>query len=131
MYFDEGRHLNPPQFGQSDARDQIHRTLERSHEMACNNSEKFRNRISHFPPPKPNDWETGKVLDATNNKLQEILQLLYLLSRDQSVPKDARYHVTVAQSEMALLARTIQNAADEDATAEDRPEARPFLVNNP
>ena len=51
------------------------------------------------------------MLDATNNKLQELMQLLYLLGRDPSVPQEARYHVTVAQSEIALLSRLMQNTA--------------------
>jgi len=51
------------------------------------------------------------MLDATYNRLQELMQLLYLLSRDPAVPNDARYHVTIAQSEIALLSRTMQNAA--------------------
>jgi len=50
------------------------------------------------------------VLDTTCNCLQELMQLLYLLSRDPSVPNDARYHVTVAQSEIALLSRQMQNS---------------------
>jgi len=41
--------------------------------------------------------------------------LLYLLSRDPAVPSDARYHLTVAQSEIALLARLIQNTAEAEA----------------
>ena len=55
------------------------------------------------------------MLDATKNKLQELMQLLYLLSRDPAVPTDARYHVTVAQSEIALLTRQMQNAAEDQA----------------
>ncbi|MGA2372804.1 MAG: hypothetical protein ACLP3R_08910 [Candidatus Korobacteraceae bacterium] len=55
------------------------------------------------------------MLDTTNNKLQELMQLLYLLSRDPAVPSDARYHLTVAQSEIALLARLIQNTAEAEA----------------
>jgi hypothetical protein len=51
------------------------------------------------------------MLDTTNSKLQELMQLLYLLSRDPEVPNDARHHVTVAQSEIALLTRTMHNAA--------------------
>ncbi len=53
--------------------------------------------------------KTGSALDAANNKLQELMQLLYLLSRDPAIPHDARYHVTVAQSEIALLTRLMQN----------------------
>ncbi len=55
------------------------------------------------------------MLDATKNKLQELMQLLYLLSRDPAVPTDARYHVTLAQSEIALLTRQMQNAAEDQA----------------
>ena len=57
------------------------------------------------------------MLDATFNRLQELMQLLYLLSRDPSVPNDARYHVTIAQSEIALLSRTMQNAASSQAAS--------------
>jgi hypothetical protein len=53
------------------------------------------------------------MLDSANNKMQELMQLLYLLSRDPAVPNDARYHVTVAQGEIALLARVIRNKAEE------------------
>jgi uncharacterized protein (UPF0147 family) len=66
------------------------------------------------------ELETARVLDSTNNKLQELMQLLYLLSRDPSVPNDARYHVTVAQSEIALLTRQMQNAADAEAVEREQ-----------
>lgn len=59
------------------------------------------------------DWDTETVLDTAYNRLQELMQLLYLLSRDPAVPTDARYHVTVAQSEIALLSRVMQNSASE------------------
>ncbi|HZP23720.1 MAG TPA: hypothetical protein VFB04_09750 [Terriglobales bacterium] len=62
-------------------------------------------------PASPNGWTTESMLDATCNRLQELLQLLYLLGRDPSVPTEARYHVTVAQSEIALLSRVMQNSA--------------------
>jgi len=45
------------------------------------------------------------------------MQLLYLLSRDASVPSDARYHVTIAQSEIALLSRIVHNSACVEAEA--------------
>jgi len=63
------------------------------------------------------------MLDAANNKLQELMQLLYLLSRDPAVPTDARYHVTLAQSEIALLTRQMQNAADNQAEKANLPAA--------
>jgi len=61
-------------------------------------------------------WKTANLLNRANNRLQELLQLLYLLGRDPAVPKDARHHVTVAQSEIALLARLMHNS-DERAEA--------------
>jgi hypothetical protein len=48
--------------------------------------------------------------------LQELMQLFYLLSRDPAIPQDARYHVTVAQSEIALLTRLMQNTAETSAS---------------
>jgi len=57
------------------------------------------------------------MLDTTYNRLQELMQLLYLLSRDPAVPNDARYHVTVAQSEIALLSRVMQNSASSEAAS--------------
>ena len=51
------------------------------------------------------------------------MQLLYLLSRDPAVPNDARYHVTVAQSEIALLVRIMRNA-EEAALHGGPPDAR-------
>jgi len=57
------------------------------------------------------------MLDTTYNRLQELMQLLYLLSRDPAVPNDARYHVTVAQSEIALLTRMMQNSASDQAAS--------------
>ena len=47
------------------------------------------------------------------------MQLFYLLSRDPAIPQDARYHVTLAQSEITLLTRVMQNVANEEAA---RPE---------
>ncbi len=60
-------------------------------------------------PVKNDEWQAAKMLDSANNKLQELMQLLYLLSRDPGVPQDARYHVTMAQSEIALLAHVMRN----------------------
>jgi hypothetical protein len=60
---------------------------------------------------------TYEMLDSANNRLQELMQILYLLSRDPAVPNDARYHVTVAQSEIALLAREIRNTVESQTAA--------------
>jgi|SRR5580698_3892946 hypothetical protein len=112
MYFDEGRVLNQPQSKDPETRTQVNSTSQ---------------------PAKPSptcaigtqchgvkDWKTAKMLDSANNKLQELMQVLYLLSRDPAVPTDARYHVTVAQSEIALLANVMRNTTP-DASS-DKPQ---------
>jgi hypothetical protein len=53
------------------------------------------------------------MLNRANNKLQELMQLMYLLSRDPAIPQDARHHVTVAQSEIALLSHMLHNSAQQ------------------
>jgi hypothetical protein len=80
--------------------------------------------------PPSGDWKAARMLDSANNKLQELMQLLYLLSRDPGVPKDARYHVTVAQGEIALLAHVMRNSAQPESSevptaAQSRPSAHP------
>lgn len=49
------------------------------------------------------------------------MQLFYLLGRDPRVPQDARHHVTVAQSEIALLTRLMQNSAGANLSLEVAP----------
>ncbi len=105
MYFDEGRVLNQPHYKDPETRNQV-------------------NPVSQPAKPSPScaidsqyngatDWKTANMLDSANNKLQELMQLLYLLSRDPAVPNNARYHVTVAQGEIALLAHVMRNTAEE------------------
>lgn len=84
---------------------------------------KYQHQESRPDRTAPADWSTNAVLDSTNNRLQELMQLLYLLSRDPAVPTDARYHVTLAQSEIALLARLLQNSADEQGVKASAPAA--------
>ena len=71
------------------------------------------------------------MLDSANNKLQELMQILYLLSRDPAVPKDARFHVTVAQSEIALLARLLRNAAEQAGEMMNATEPKTFRAAHP
>jgi hypothetical protein len=110
MYFDEGRNLKHPQYKRSEAHHLIN-SAEQTEREGCGH-----NRQASFAPLRqvsgndPGKWQAGKVLDVTNNKLQELMQLLYLLGRDPAVPQNARHHVTVAQSEIALLSRLMQNA---------------------
>lgn len=61
------------------------------------------------------------VLNTAKNRLQELMQLLYLLSRDPAVPNDARFHVTLAQSEIALLVRIMRNAEEAHENASKLP----------
>ncbi len=89
MYFDEGKRLTTSQ---------------------CRSTER-NNQVTPATQLTP-EWKTEIVLDAANNKLQELMQLFYLLGRDPAIPKDARFHVTVAQSEIALLSRQLQNSAE-------------------
>ena len=111
MYFDGRSPLNLPQYQESEASNQINSTGQTPRDFARRGAENDRARVTQLPPRVGGEWQTIRVLDAANNKLQELMQLLYLASRDQAVPKDARYHVTMAQSEIALLIRLMQNAA--------------------
>ncbi len=123
MYFEEGRLLNQPQYKKTEACARINSTGQPPRESACRGTENNRARRNQLSASEPE--EAAGMLDAANNKLQELMQLLYLLSRDPAVPKDARYHVTLAQSEIALLTRQMQNAA------EDRAEkANPLAAGN-
>ena len=70
------------------------------------------------------------VLNTANNRLQELMQLLYLLSRDPAVPNDARFHVTLAQSEIALLVRIMRNAEEAHDNATKLPAAGSAVVPN-
>jgi hypothetical protein len=111
MYFDGRSPLNLPQYKESEACNQINSTRQTPREFARRSTENDRARVTQLPSRVGGEWHTLRVLDAANNKLQELVQLLYLASRDPAVPKDARYHVTMAQSEIALLIRLMQNAA--------------------
>ena len=101
MYFDEGRVLKQPHYKDPD-----------THNQANPASQPAKPSPSRAVDSGNKEWKTATMLDSANNKLQELMQLLYLLSRDPAVPKDARYHVTVAQSEIALLAQVMRNAPE-------------------
>lgn len=118
MYFEEGRLLNQAHYKKSEACIQTNSSGQSPRESACRGTEKNRAGVNNGLPLAPEE-ATG-MLGAANNKLQELMQLLYLLGRDPAVPADARYHVTLAQSEMALLTRQMQNAA-EDQPAKTNP----------
>lgn len=111
MYFDEGRILKQLQKSKTSK----NRGQNITKNQANSNS---RSQSGDAAPSSTREvsssWDikTASILDSANNKLQELMQILYLLSRDPGVPKEARYHVTVAQGEIALLARVIRNTTE-------------------
>ena len=112
MYFNEGRasklsHYNDPE--------SCHRAKPSS------DTEQPSPRCTIDTGNSARDWKTVKMLDNANNKLQELMQLLYLLSRDPAVPNNARHHVTVAQGEIALLAHVMRTA--ESGAGDSMPES--------
>lgn len=114
MYFDEGRNLTHPQSKTSEAHHRINSAEQTERDAPEGNGH---GKVATLRRTRSNavQWQAENVLDVTNNKLQELMQLLYLLGRDPAVPKDARHHVTVAQSEIALLSRLMQNTASSRA----------------
>jgi len=121
MHFEEGRLLKQPQYKKTETCTRINSPGQQPRESACRGTESNRARRNKLSASELE--EAAGVLDAANNKLQELMQLLYLLSRDPAVPTDARYHVTLAQSEIALLTRQMQNAADNQAEKANLPAA--------
>jgi hypothetical protein len=113
MYFAERRFFSKLEPSTKQDRDRVNPTVQQS------NQSPERSTRAVYPPanpmPQEADAQAGHMLDKTNNKLQELMQLLYLLSRDPAVPKDARYHVTVAQGEIALLANVLRNTTSSEA----------------
>ncbi len=130
MHFEEGRLLNQPQCKKLEACTRINSTGQQPRASACRGTEDNRARFNRVASSE--SGEAAGMLDATNNKLQELMQLLYLLSRDPAVPTDARYHVTLAQSEIALLTRQMQNAAEDQAGKANPPAAgNAIIATNP
>ena len=111
MYLDEGRRLYYTDRGKS-------RTLigmgatGNTHTIQPAGSEHSHSSSMGPDVPSPS-WNGGTedALDIARNKLQELMQLFYLLSRDARVPQNARHHVTIAQSEIALLSKIVLNGA--------------------
>lgn len=123
MYFDEGRVSNQPHYKDAET---------------CNQSTPLSQPAKQSPSCAVNsqchavkDWKAANMLDSANNKLQELMQLLYLLSRDPAVPSAARYHVTVAQGEIALLAHVMRNTAEEAVEAISAAENEAFRAAHP
>ncbi len=132
MHFDEGRSLNHPYYSESESRSRFEHQQQRREDSSGGNGKAQHPGPGTVRLETADDWQTEGVLDAANNKLQELMQLLYLLGRDPRVPQDARYHVTLAQSEIALLTRLMQNSAEAyGARAERGGEANAFAAGSP
>lgn len=106
MHFEEGDSLSQPQVRHSVSSSQTNLREEPS--QNGHHRDQHQSSRTHRPLSRT-EWEAET--DTTHNRLQALMQLLYLLSRDPAVPNDARFHVTVAQSEIALLSRVMQNSA--------------------
>ncbi|HLI64377.1 MAG TPA: hypothetical protein VKV05_13345 [Terriglobales bacterium] len=106
-----------PQYKESETCNPINSMGPVAREFARRGTENDHARNNPLSSRVGGEWQTVQVLETANNKLQELMQLLYLASRDPAVPKDARYHVTLAQSEIALLIRLMQNAAAAETEA--------------
>jgi hypothetical protein len=129
MYFDDGRRLNQSSCRNSETANRINPTKQPAQEFTCRGAEHRAPLMGGLTTPATGGWKTERVLDAANNKLQELMQLLYLLSRDPAVPNDARFHVTVAQSEIALLTRQMQNSATAKAGENQLPRPQAATTN--
>ncbi len=112
MHFDEGSILNRSHYHETE-----NHNRKEPVSLGCHSSASRRTQLglgtNRRDQSESHDLQAAKMLDSANNKMQELMQLLYLLSRDPAVPNDARYHVTVAQGEIALLARVIRNKTEE------------------
>jgi hypothetical protein len=117
MFFDEARSLNQAKY--RNAKLSSDGNSPRKQSISERNDRDVSRRLSTDSKRSQESTVgmTYEMLDSANNRLQELMQILYLLSRDPAVPNDARYHVTVAQSEIALLAREIRNTAESQTAA--------------
>jgi hypothetical protein len=115
--------LSQPQVSHSVSSSQPNLREASSRQTSGGNHQNEPRACQHHPNSSIADWDTGAVLDTTCNCLQELMQLLYLLSRDPCVPNDARHHVTVAQSEIALLSRQWQNSTAAESDVRSRAHA--------
>ena len=126
MFFNEARSLNQLHYTNSKVCN--HGDFTQKQSISARNDKIVSRRLaaSDKTSPEAMPAKTAEILDSANNRLQELMQLLYLLSRDPGVPNDARYHVTVAQSEIALLAQVMRNSAESLAEQVSRPNTKSF-----
>ena len=127
MYFSERSDLQQPHYQEPKTQNPLSSNPSQTLEIAgrSRNNGAAHGRASLHPAA---ELGAKDVMDTANNRLQELMQLLYLLSRDPAVPSDARYHVTLAQSEIALLVRIMRNAEEAHDSAAKRPAASPTPI---
>jgi len=129
MYFSERSDLKQPHYEEPKTQNPLSsnpsQTLEIAGRSRKNNGDP-RDRASLRPAA---EFGAKDVMDTANNRLQKLMQLLYLLSRDPAVPNDARYHVTLAQSEIALLVRIMRNAEEAHDKTGKLPDASPPSIS--
>jgi hypothetical protein len=127
MYFSERSDLQQPHYQES----KDHNTLSSNAPQSLEFTGRSMTNNCRRPSPRPAaELGAKEVLNTANNRLQELMQLLYLLSRDPGVPNDARYHVTMAQSEIALLVRIMRNAEEAHDNASKLPAAGSAAMPN-
>ncbi len=123
MYFSERSDLKQPHYKKPENQNPISSTPSQSLEFTGRSGTNNCRRLDRPSQRPATELGAQDVLNTANNRLQELMQLLYLLSRDPAVPNDARYHVTLAQSEIALLVRIMRNAEEAHDNATKLPAA--------
>ncbi len=130
MYFSERSDLKQPQYNEPETYNPIRSNPSQSLEYAGRGATDKGARPDRAPLGATTEFGAKDVLNTANNRLQELMQLLYLLSRDPAVPNDARFHVTLAQSEIALLVRIMRNAEEAHDNATKLPAAGSAAIAN-
>lgn len=127
MYFDEGRVLNQSHYNDPEVSSYPNSSQAQLPGQSCRC---LGSRAAESNSPS-GEKQTAEMLDSANNRLQELMQLLYLLSRDPGVPSDARYHVTMAQGEIALLARVMRNTAENEGQTGAESDSKVYRAAHP
>jgi len=130
MYFSERSDLKQPHYHEPENPNPISSNPSQAMEFSGRSMTNHCVRTDGVAVRSTAELGAKDVLNTANNRLQELMQLLYLLSRDPAVPNDARYHVTLAQSEIALLVRIMRNAEEAHGNATKLPAAGSATMPN-
>lgn len=130
MYFSERSDSQQPLYKEPKTQNPISSNPSQTLEIAARNGKNDCGPRDRASQRAAVTFGAKDVMDTANNRLQELMQLLYLLSRDPAVPNDARYHVTLAQSEIALLVRIMRNAEEAHDNARKVPDAGSTMPTN-